>query len=180
MNKGWLGIFSLVALCLSGCENSYEKVKVIAKENLAQAQTAKNVEILYSSVGVVRSRVLADVVERHEGKDPYMLMPAGVKAFFLDSVQHVTSTLRANQAKRFELRRVMEANGNVIVNNEQGDTLHTEQLIWEETKDHLYSDRFVRITTKTEILEGTGLSSNQTFTKWKILHPTGIFSVKKP
>jgi len=168
-----------IASALTACENNFEKVKVIARDNLAQAQTAHNVEIFYSTAGKVQARVLAPVVEHRESTSPVTLMPAGVTAYFLDSLGNLKSTLRANHAKRFEKERVMEGTGNVVVTNVDGDTLRTERLVWEETKDRLYSDKAVRITTKTEVLVGDGLESNQTFTRYRILKPRGIFSVKK-
>lgn len=44
--------------------------------------------------------------------------------------------------------------------------------------ERIYSDKFVRITTEDEILYGEGFESNQEFTNWKIIKPTGSIKIK--
>jgi hypothetical protein len=55
--------------------------------------------------------------------------------------------------------------------------LSTEELNWDPQKQIVFTDKFVVIETPTEILKGEGLEANQNFTKYKILKPTGVFSI---
>jgi hypothetical protein len=72
----------------------------------------------------------------------------------------------------------MEAKGNVIIINEKGEQLNTEHIVWSQKKEQINSDAFVKITTKTEILMGDGLESNQSFTKYKIKKIRGTIQLK--
>ena len=66
----------------------------------------------------------------------------------------------------------------VVKNLQKKETLNTEELHWDRTKQEVFTDKFVRIETPTEILTGQGLRANQDFSRYRILKPTGIFTVK--
>jgi hypothetical protein len=72
----------------------------------------------------------------------------------------------------------MVARNDVVVLNIAGDTLRTEELIWEEATQRVHSDKFVRITTKTEIIMGDGFESDITFKNPKIYKIRGIVNLK--
>ena len=67
----------------------------------------------------------------------------------------------------------------VVLVNVKGDTLRTELLNWDESKQLIYTDQFVRITTPDEIITGTGFESNAEFTKYKISKISGTFDLAK-
>ena len=67
----------------------------------------------------------------------------------------------------------------VEVVNEKGEKLNTEKLIWDERKELLSSDQFVKITTPEEIIMGKGFEANQDFSRYKIFNVTGRITVKQ-
>ena len=48
------------------------------------------------------------------------------------------------------------------------EQLETEELIWDEKKEKVYSNKFVKITKPDEKIYGYGVEANQDFTRWKI------------
>jgi hypothetical protein len=72
----------------------------------------------------------------------------------------------------------MTARNDVVVINKKGEKLNTEELIWDEQREQIYSNAFVKITTDDEIIMGNGLESNQTFTDYTVKHITGSIKVK--
>ena len=52
-------------------------------------------------------------------------------------------------------------------------------LIWNEKIQKFYTDKFVTITTPTQIIYGDGLESNQNFSDYTILKVKGVFGVNK-
>ena len=73
----------------------------------------------------------------------------------------------------------MIARKNVVVVNEKGEQLNTENLVWDEKSEKLLSNEFVKITSKDEIIYGTGFEANQNFSKYKIFNIKGTISLKK-
>ena len=71
----------------------------------------------------------------------------------------------------------MEAKYAVELINKDGTKLETEKLIWNEVTQRIYTDAFVKITNRKEIIMGTGMESNQDFTKYEIKHVTGQIQI---
>ncbi|HIN39145.1 MAG TPA: LPS export ABC transporter periplasmic protein LptC, partial [Flavobacteriales bacterium] len=84
----------------------------------------------------------------------------------------------ANYAISYEKKGTMEAKGNVVLINEIGEKLNTEYLIWNQKEAKIFSDKFVKITTKDEIIMGEGFESNESFTNFKIHHIKGTILVE--
>jgi LPS export ABC transporter protein LptC len=181
MGKGkifYLIVF-LSAIMFNGCENDLNKVKLYGKAEKTPVETAKNIKIFYSDSAFVKVEMTAPVLDHYTSGNPYVEMPSGLRAIFYDNRLNVTSRMSAGYGIRYERDQKMEARKNVIVVNEKGEQLNTEHLIWDERRQKLLSDEFVTITTKDEILYGTGFESNEDFTKYKIFKPTGTFSINK-
>jgi LPS export ABC transporter protein LptC len=87
--------------------------------------------------------------------------------------------LSAKYAIHYDAEHRWEAQNDVVVVNEKGEQLNTEKLIWDEQKEKLYSDQFVKITTPDEIIMGKGFEANQDFSRYKIFNVTGRITVKE-
>jgi len=138
----------------------------------------KDAEIIYSDSGKVKMKLTGPTLDRYSGEKPHVIFPNGMNMLFYDDTMKVTSTLKAEYGIRYEAEGGMEAKRNVEVVNVNGDKLNTEHLIWEEGKDRIYTKEFVKITQGRDVIYGDGLESNQDFTKYKILKPKGVFTLK--
>jgi len=94
-----------------------------------------------------------------------------------DEHRNIISTITANYAKQFISEDKWEAKNNVIATNAQGDTLKTEHLIWEEKKELIYTDEFVKIIRSDQIITGIGFTSDQKLQNWKIKNPKGTIYI---
>ena len=162
---------------LFSCENDLNKVKLYSKGKISPQESAKNIKILYSDSAHVEVELIAPLLNRYETENPYIEMPKGFNAIFYNDKLDVKSKLNANYGIRYERDQRMEARKNVTVINEKGDMLNTEHLIWDERKAKLYSNEFVKITTKDEIIFGNGFEANQDFSKYKIFNIKGTISL---
>jgi LPS export ABC transporter protein LptC len=94
-----------------------------------------------------------------------------------DEKKRIISSITADYAKQFVAEDKWEAKNNVIATNAQGDTLKTEHLIWEEKKEIIYTEDFVRIIRTDQIITGIGFTSDQKLQNWKIKNPKGTIYV---
>jgi len=169
--------FLAIILAIYSCEND---VKEIAKYDLEDFpdQTARDIEVLYSTKGEVAFQLNAPLFLQYTGEEPYNEMPEGVHVLFFDSLLNVTTELTSNYAIHIENENRMEAKEDVVVINEKGEKLNTEHLVWDQNTQLITSDVFVKITTEDQVLMGEGLEANQDFTKYKILKPRGVINIK--
>jgi len=166
-----------MAAILTGCETDIEKVKLVTGKDNFPVESTKDAEILYSDSARVKVKLTANQLNRYSGKKSYLELPNGVNLLFYDEDMTVSSELTADYAISYENEGIMEARGNVVLINELGERLDTEHLIWDQKKEIIYSNEFVKITTKDEVLMGYGFESNQNFTKFKIKNIQGTIAI---
>lgn len=165
---------------LYSCENDIKEVESLAKLTKTPTNKAKNVELIYSEKANVKVKIITPLSEEYNEKDNhYIEMTQGIKVLFYDSALNVASTLTSNYAIQQVSKKIMEAKDDVVVVNDKGEKLNTEHLIWNEDSSKIYSDVFVKITTKEEIIMGEGMEANQDFTKWKIHKIKGTITIKE-
>lgn len=175
--KSVFGLVISITVVLASCENDIEKVKLLSDHQVAPVESASVIRILYSDSAKVQMEIKAKELNRYDTENPYIEMPKGFQANFFDENMGVKSKLTADYGIRYERDQKMEARKNVVVVNEKGETLNTEHLVWDERTGKLKSDAFVKITTKGEIIMGTGLEANQDFSKYKIFNIKGTIPI---
>ena len=65
----------------------------------------------------------------------------------------------------------------VVVVNEKGERLSTQELTWNKEKKKIYTDKYVQIETEDAILRGDGFEADERFTRYKILKPKGPIKI---
>ena len=128
---------------------------------------------MYSDSAIVRVILNATQMDRYVGDEPFLEITKGLKVQFFNPFGSKESELTAQYAKIDEEKNLMEAKNTVKIKNVNGDLLETEHLIWNEKTEMVYTEEFVKITTKNEVIYGEGLVSNQDFTKYTIKKISG-------
>ncbi len=96
--------------------------------------------------------------------------------FYNDSLQ-VQSKLTAKYGKYFEQNGNVLVRDSVVITNIKNEKLNTEELVWNEKLQKFYTEKFVTITTPTQVIYGDGLESNQNFSVYKITNIKGMIGV---
>ncbi len=181
INKIYFFAFTILFTVLASCgSNDVEKIKVSADSKKIAIERGTNISISYSDSGYLKARLFAPLLERYSSE--LMLeteMKQGITAYFYNNDGRINSYLKSKYAKRDERSRTITARNDVHVINNKGDSLSTEELIWNEQTDRIYSDKFVKIISPDRIILGTGLESNTEFTRFKVLNITGIINLKE-
>ena len=171
-------VSGIIAFLVS-CSNDIEKVKLLTEQTKFPDQAITDADIIYSREGIMEVKIEAPVINNYEEvEEPHITFPEGLRVEFYDSTLTIESLFRANYAIYHKPDKLWEAKNNVVAINNEGDTLNTEYLIWNQEEAVIYTDRYVRITTKDGIIHGKGFEANQNFTNWRIKETTGTIQVK--
>ena len=156
-----------------------KEVMTLPKKELRPSQIGDSVTLLYSDSTQLKVVLKANrmLIFNKNVTEPYTLLPKGLFVTFFDDQEKVSATLKANYGIRYEIKKQMEAKYAVELINKDGTKLETEKLIWNEVTQRIYTDAFVKITNRKEIIMGTGMESNQDFTKYEIKHVTGQIQI---
>lgn len=165
--------------CLAvSCDKKIDTIKKSDIESLP-SMTVKDFVTSYSDSATTQLVMSAPLMERYiDRKSPYSEFRFGVKVVFYDGKDAPVGTLTSKYARYAEDRKLWELKDSVIAVNEKKEVLETELLYWDQDKELVYTDRFVRITGEDQIVMGTGLESDPRFIKWKIRNVSAQFYIK--
>jgi LPS export ABC transporter protein LptC len=154
---------------LSSCEKSRKEIVNDLQIKDMPALSARDFETMYSDSGKVTMVMRAPLVMQYTGDDnPHTEFPEGLTLLFYDKTTVPQASLASHYARYDEKAEQWELRDSVVVVSEKGEILETELLYWNEARDIVWSDRFVKITGKDEIIMGTGFESDPRLTRWTI------------
>ena len=184
MNKATAYSFTFLLLLpcllvLVSCENDEAKVRAINQKKLG-VEEAYDVKLNYTIGGNIKAIVKAPLMLNVQEDIPYVLFPNTLHVDFYNALQKRESKLDANYGKYQQYQTTVFLKDSVVViNMEKGDTLYCDELYWDRNRSgrEFYTDKPVKIRTKTETLNGTGMEASQDFRNWHILTSVGSISV---
>jgi LPS export ABC transporter protein LptC len=102
-----------------------------------------------------------------------------VKIEFFNEFEERTSVLTSLHGKIDDDTQDMYAIDSVVAVSDSGTTLFTDELVWENETKKIKSQKFVRIVSPDEILEGYGFESDQDLENYTIFDITYITTIEE-
>lgn len=173
-----LGILLLAGL-LSACENDANQVNNLNRKKMG-VEEAKDVRVVYTLGGKTKAILTAPLMLNVQDTTVYVEFPKTIHTDFYNEAGINESKLDALYAKYKRYENIIFIRDSVrVINMLRGDTLYCNELYWNRSHvgNEFYTDKPVRIRTKTQILNGIGMESSQDFKNWHIIQTTGVISV---
>ncbi len=167
----------LLFLLAASCKNNLEEARLVVSRANANIEKGENVLIQYSDNGVTRIQCYGKTATRYNTEKPYLEFSDGIKIEFFKEDGSIESTLTARYATAVENSKEMVARDSVVVVNQKGERLNTDELVWDENKKVIYSNTFVKISTADEIIYGKGFYANQNFSDYVVKSISGKIKV---
>ena len=86
---------------------------------------------------------------------------ARVRVYLFDERGDSSATVTGDSLVFQDQKGLLDAYGNVIVVTESNKRLETEHLTWKQADRKIRTQRFVRIRTPTEVVQGNGLVADE-------------------
>lgn len=168
LRNTWYLFFGLFWMFFSCGPTEVDYRNILAQTKVA-VETTRDVVILYSDSAELRIRISGPVSKRYvRGYSTEEEFPEGVFVEFFGPDGNVEAWLEADYAIRKESDKLVIAQQNVKLENNNGETIEGEELIWDERKREIYSDRFVRITRGDEVVYGYAFRSDEHFKRMEL------------
>jgi len=171
-----LPVFAMALL--TSCGNSDEAVSEYNKKSLG-IEEIKNADINYTLGGRAKAKLVSPLMLRVQDASPYVEFPKKLHVDFFNEGGTVDSRLDALYGKYLEQESKVFLKDSVKVINIKGDTLYCDELWWDRNRrgNEFYTEKPVRIRTKTQIIDGVGMEARQDFKGYVIKKVTGIINV---
>ncbi len=145
----------------------------------ADVEVIHDVVTLYSDSMQLKARIETDKLVKYTNREnPREEFPEGLNVTFYDNLGQQSSTLTADFGIREGRKKEIKVIGNVIFRNVDGEQLETEELIWDEVRQVVFTQKFVLVTTPEEKVWGMGFEANQDFSWRRIFAPEGRVNVE--
>lgn len=162
-----------IIILFSSCSEDKQK---IVEEYTGPLIEGENVTTLYTDSAILKIKLFAKIQYEHQNKDREF--PKGLHVDFHSSDSVITSNLTSNYGYFYEEDALYKVTDSVVItNHKKKETLSTEELFWKPDEERIYTDKFVRIETPKEILEGNGLEAKEDFSSYKIKNITAILTL---
>jgi len=175
-------IVCTLALLIVSCRNDIQQVRAITEKNTHATQISYNATYTFSEKGKKQTRLEANLLEQFdlEGDEDFLLASNGFSMVFFDSLGREEARLTARNGKYEEKKKLLTAWDSVVLANSVGEKLETEEIIYMQDSARIVSDKFVTITLQGgTMLRGHGFESNDSFTRYRIMQPTGDIIVEE-
>jgi LPS export ABC transporter protein LptC len=158
------------------CEND-QKVFDEWTKNKQMIEEGKNIETLISEGSHMKARLTAPQMIRYMSDTVYVEFPKTLKVDFYNITGAVESHLDSKYGKYFETMNRVLLRDSVVAYNFQGDTLHTQELWWDQNSQKIYTNKPVRIRKSGNLIFGIGMDANQDLSDITIRKVTGTLAV---
>jgi len=167
-----LGCFFVI----TSCENSQQEVDNLFTRKV-MLEEAHQIESYYSERGVVKSKLTAPLMFRRTQDSMYMEFPKTLHVDFYDDSTRIQTILDARYAKYFENeRKILLRDSVVVINIQNGDTLRTHELWWDQNKQEFYTTFPSHINKRTETMFAkNGLRAAQDLSWYDFYQASGQF-----
>jgi len=173
-----------LVLALAACEEP-----IRAPENYQQLRkqepitVSHDVTYFYTDSGVVRAKLTAPQVKEFldtlDNKRTYTVIDQPFKILFYNSLGQEESVLTADRATLDRVAGFAEVSGHVVlVNLQSNERMETEKVRWLRGQKLITTNKYVKISTKNEVLYGDSLVANTDFTWYKLFKIHGTFIVE--
>ncbi|PKL90295.1 MAG: LPS export ABC transporter periplasmic protein LptC [Ignavibacteriae bacterium HGW-Ignavibacteriae-2] len=177
-----LNILLLLSLSFlfNGCTESKVKPQVdytLEDENFP-VQESWDSEIIFSENGDVKAILYSDHIRIFN--EPREKLLTKVKIDFYDKNNKPASQLTSKKGRIDDITENMFAIDSVVAFNDSSKVkLETEELMWRKSDKKIVTDKFVKITTEDEIIEGYGFESDQLLRNYIVFDITYQTTAKK-
>ncbi|KAA5534739.1 LPS export ABC transporter periplasmic protein LptC [Taibaiella lutea] len=162
----------------NSCENDLSKLPGNSDLKDLDADRASEVTFIYSENGKTKAKLYTkEFVGNENAKPPYIDFKKGVRMELFDENLKIENIVTAKTARYYNKDGNVIAKDSVVARNAKGEKLQSEELIWNRKLEKFYTEKFVRITTKDQIVWGEGLEANQDFSHVIIKNQRGSIPV---
>ncbi len=162
-------ILFLFVIIISSCVVEEPDLSRYIGSSIDNVEEARDIEVIYTDsshlVFILKAPLSRRKLERYSMEEEF---PEGIEVTFYDRSGAARSWLKSDYAVRDQASRKITVQKNVLLENDLGERMEGPELIWDEKSKEIYTDRFVKITRKDDIIYSYGFRSNESFTRYEL------------
>ena len=171
-------VTAFVAVMLFSCSNPDAVILEMSSDDTLTGIVADSVVFYRSDSGMVNMELHTPRLVRLEGDQPFMEFPLGFVAYMYDKNHQKTTAFQADYGKNYDDGKLIEAIGNVKVENFGiGQVMYSDKLYWYQKDKMIFTRSHVRIVTPDKDIEADSLAAQEDFSEYTLYSGHAVLEV---
>ncbi|MGQ1787873.1 MULTISPECIES: LPS export ABC transporter periplasmic protein LptC [unclassified Saccharicrinis] len=163
---------------LSCTSNKPEEIKALEANQNSPSLEIVDFETFISDSGRIKYHVTTPLLLNYDkAEEPYKEYPKGGHIMTYDSLNTIDAQIKCKYAIFHDKIQLWDLRNNVEAVNDEGVVFNTEQLFWDQKNEHIYTEKFVKITTEDEIITGYGLNATENLKQYTLKKMSGTIGL---
>ncbi len=165
----------IIILLITSCNSEQVKPKILSgiKTEEMPSQESWNSKITFSDSGKIKAVLIAGQIRVFE-QAKETLLDSNVIVYFYDKFENPSTTLTSKKGRVDDNTNNLYAIDSVVAVNDSGVVIKTQEMMWRNKDKKIVSEKYVVITSPTEVIEGYGFESDQQLKNYVIYNVTYI------
>ena len=160
---------ALVVTVLFSCKNNFKDVQQVGVLQNEPIGVADTINLKYTDSFQLRANLLSPKMLDYSNRDfAFSEFPKGVELIIYDSDGN-KSKIFADYAIVYSETDLVDLRGNVILATHKKDSLFTEQMYFDQTKEWVFTNENVRLRSEGTYINGIGFDSDRDFEEYEML-----------
>ena len=170
-------ITAFVAVMLFSCSNPDAIVQAMGSDDTLSGIVADSVVFYRSDSGLINFELHTPRMVRMETEEDIMEFPLGFDVFMYDKGEKTTE-LHAEYGKHYGKQQLIEAWGNVVVQNfSSNETMYSDKFYWHQDQKMIYTRSHVKIVTPDKQIEADSLVAKEDFSEYTMFSGSALLDV---
>lgn len=160
---------------LLSCENSIKEVESLTVQDIRPEVYGENVGFVYTDSTRIQYKAFAiEFLHMKTDEEEYYEFLKGGNVISYNEDESQAWKIKSNYAKHFIKDQLWELRNDVVAVSDDGKTINTELLYWDQKKGEIYSDQYVRITKEDgQMLEGNSFTADDKLNRISLSQVSG-------
>jgi LPS export ABC transporter protein LptC len=145
------------------CESNFKEVQKINFSEFTPSGEAEDFNLKYTDSGRIKSILISPIMLDYATVEfPFTEFPKGINVTIFD-VKGKKTFVKSNYAITFKGTDVIDLQGKVLISNETGQQLETEQLYFDQKNEWFYTEKKFKFTDPKGVSYGEGIDFSKDF-----------------
>ena len=145
------------------CESNFKEVQKINFSEFVPSGEADKINLKYTDSGRITAVLVSPKMREYASVDfPFTEFPKGINVTLYDKNGKMTF-IKSDYATSFKQTNIIDLKGNVKINSQDGQTLETDQLYFDQKNEWFFTEKSFKFTDPKGVSNGKGIDFSKDF-----------------
>ena len=145
------------------CESNFKEVQKINFSEFVPSGEADKINLKYTDSGRITAILISPKMREFASVDfPFTEFPKGIDVTLYDTKEKKTF-IKSDYATSYKLTNIIDLKGHVKITSQDGQTLETEQLYFDQKNEWFFTEKSFKFTDSKGVSNGQGIDFSKDF-----------------